>query len=107
MSVTMLFALIFFGKRSHQRLKAASSSGSSTHSRLFYVTDRKTGTRFLVDTGAEVHNSDPPSSQQRKFPSKITLQAVNHTPIGTYGQKSVTLDLGIFTPYFSMGIHSR
>ena len=94
MSVTMFFSLIVFGKRSHQRLEAASSSGSSAHSRLFYVTDRKTGTRFLVDTGAEV-SVLPPSSQQRKFPSKITLQAVNHTPIATYGQKSVTLDLGL------------
>ena len=90
----MFFSLIVFGKRSHQRLEAASSSGSSAHSRLFYVTDRKTGTRFLVDTGAEV-SVLPPSSQQRKFPSKITLQAVNHTPIATYGQKSVTLDLGL------------
>ncbi len=91
----LLFILnLKFGKRPSQRLEATSSSGSTAHSRLFYVTDRQTGVRFLVDTGAEV-SVIPPTSHQRKFPSKLTLQAVNNSTISTFGQQSVTLDLGL------------
>eukprot|EP00794_Sanderia_malayensis_P018523 gene18523-biopygen15608 len=60
--------------------------------RLFYVSDRYTGTRFLVDTGADV-SVFPPSSSDKLRTSPVTLQAVNHTPITTYGEKSCTLDI--------------
>eukprot|EP00794_Sanderia_malayensis_P005073 gene5073-biopygen4132 len=71
-----------------------SSPGLSPSSRLFYVTDRYTGTRFLVDTGADV-SVLPPSSSDKLRTSPVTLQAVNHTPITTYGEKSCTLDIGL------------
>ena len=40
-------------KHSGRALAAMSVSGP-VNSRLFYITDQDTGTRFLVDTGAEV-----------------------------------------------------
>ena len=41
------------GKREGQSLVATGATGRS-HSRLFYIKDRTSGLRFLVDTGAEV-----------------------------------------------------
>ena len=64
-------------------------------SRLFYVTDRSTGLRFLVDTGAQV-SVIPPSRTDRKSPHpNLTLQAVNGTAIPTFGTRSLTLNLGL------------
>ena len=50
--------------------------------------------KFLVDTGAAV-SVFPPSKQQRLKPCAFTLQAANGSRIKTYGQRSLTLDLGI------------
>ena len=77
------------GKRSGQSLAATSATGPQ-HSRLFHVTDRSTGTRFLVDTGAEV--SVVPRKHRRE---NLSLQAVNNTSITTYGTRSLTLDFGL------------
>ena len=64
-------------------------------SRLFYVTDRSSGLRLLVDTGAEV-SVIPPSGTDRKRPqTNLHLQAANNTPIRTFGSQSLTLDLGL------------
>ena len=82
------------GKLPRQRLEATSLPGTLHQSRLFYVTDRPTGTRFLVDTGADV-SVLPPSRSEKQHPSSITLQAVNKSPISTYGEKSLALDLGL------------
>lgn len=44
-----------FGKRASQHLVAANAAGCQPYtSRLFYVIDKNSGLRFLVDTGAEV-----------------------------------------------------
>ena len=73
---------------------ATSLPGTSPPSRLFYVTDRPSGTRFLVDTGADI-SIIPPSPAEKRHLSSRTLQAVNHTSIQTYGEKSLTLDIGL------------
>ncbi|XP_064456883.1 uncharacterized protein LOC135367514 [Ornithodoros turicata] len=67
----------------------------SSRQRLFCLTDRKTGVRFLVDTGAEV--CVIPASQETKkhCPPSSSLQAVNGSSIITYGEKLVTLNLGL------------
>ena len=71
-------------------------SGSGQYvCRLFYVTDRSTGFRFLMDTGAQV-SAIPPTPVQRKHPQKgLCLQAVNNSTIATYGNQLLTLDLGL------------
>ncbi|VDP32186.1 unnamed protein product [Echinostoma caproni] len=42
------------GKLDSRPAQATTVSGSPQQSRLFFVTDRHTGIRFLVDTGAQV-----------------------------------------------------
>ena len=83
------------GKRPGRSLVATSASGLQP-SRLFYIRDKITGTHFLVDTGAEVSVIPPSQGHRRRHPANhLTLQAVNNTPITTYGSRSLTLDLGL------------
>ena len=65
-------------------------------SRFLFLTDRSSRLSFLVDTGAAV--SVLPKSACRNYKpyqSNRPLQAVNHSSIQTYGEKSVLLDLGL------------
>ena len=68
-------------------------------SRLFYVSDNNTYTRFLIDTGSEVSVIPPSPSTRRLPPDKLMLTAVNDTPIPTFGKRSLTLDLGLRRPF--------
>ena len=82
-------------KRPGQALMATDTNGP-TPSRLFFVTDRTSGTRFLVDTGAQVSVIPPPPNCSRKLSSTdVTLQAVNNSGIATFGERSLTLNLGL------------
>ena len=82
------------GKRPGQSLAATGVPGL-VPSRLFYITDRTQGLRFLVDTGAEV-SVLPAACVKQKCPSEsLTLHAVNGTPIATYGTRSLSLNLGL------------
>lgn len=59
------------------------------------ITDRKSGMKFLIDTGA---NISVISKQQRYSilqNEQYTLYAANGTKIRTYGEKTLTLDLGL------------
>ena len=82
------------GKRLGRTLAATGVSGPP-HSRLFYVSDKYTNTRYLVDTGSEVSVIPPTPADRRRSPDPLTLMAVNHTPIHTYGKRSLTLNLGL------------
>ena len=83
------------GKLSSQSLMATSEPGLfSLHSRLFYITDKLTGHRFLIDTGAEV-SVIPPSQSDQEHKQDLVLQAANNTSITTYGRRSLTLNLGL------------
>lgn len=62
---------------------------------LFFVSDRTTHTRFLVDTGSEVSTIPPSPADRRRSPDNLTLMAVNNTPISTYGKRLLTLNLGL------------
>ena len=73
----------------------ATSVPGLQQSRLFYITDRSNGFRFLVDTGAEV-SVIPPSAADRKHPrTGLSLQAVNDSPIATYGDRLLTVNIGL------------
>ena len=54
-----------------------------------------THTPFLIDTGSEVSVLQPTAADRRRSPDPRTLIAVNNTSIKTYGQCSLTLDLGL------------
>ena len=79
----------------HSRTLAATGVPGPTHSRLFYIQDAHTNTRFLVDTGSEVSVIPPTPADRRRSTDSRTLTAVNNTPIRTYGQRSLTLNLGL------------
>ncbi|BHF67008.1 hypothetical protein SprV_0301003100 [Sparganum proliferum] len=82
------------GKRPRQPVTATATAGQSRPSRLFYISDKSSGLRFLVDTGAEISVIPPPRRHHLK-PSQFSLQAANCTTINTYGQRSLTLDIGL------------
>ena len=76
-------------------LMATGVAGQSFVSRLFYVTDRSTSLRFLIDTGAEVSVIPPSRTERQYHQDGLVLQAVNDTAIATFGKRSLTLDLGL------------
>lgn len=82
------------GKLRAPSLVEAFSDGRSFQHRL-HVTDQTTGMTFLVDTGADI--SLIPYDKVRKVHSPSTLQlfAANGTRIDTFGEKCLTLDLGL------------
>ena len=73
----------------------ATTAAGLLPSRLFYVDDRSTGLRFLVDTGAEVSVVPPSPSERLHRRDNLSLQAANNSEIATYGTRSLTLDLGL------------
>lgn len=81
-------------KRAGHSLVAASDTGLNP-SRLFHIHDKRSGLRFLVDTGAEVSILPPSPSDRTSRRGQFSLQAVNSTDIPTYGVRSLTLDLGL------------
>ena len=81
-------------KRQSQALAAMSAPGMH-RSHLLLVTDHSNGLRFLFDTGAEA-SVIPPSRTDHKYQQdSMGLQAVNGTPITTFGTRSLTLNLGL------------
>ena len=73
----------------------AASGPGLLPSRLFYVTDRSNGYRFLVDTGAEVSVIPPSATDRKHRRTSLSLQAVNDSPIATYGHRLLTVNLGL------------
>lgn len=72
-----------------------SQDATGTRSRLFYISDRITGRRFLVDTGAEVSVVPASRLDRQRAERTASLQAVNSSAIATFGQRSLTIDLGL------------
>lgn len=69
--------------------------GVPSECRLFFVSDKSTSLRFLVDTGAAISVIPPSGRERTQLDNAISLQAANGTRIQTYGRKSLTLDLGL------------
>ena len=94
-----LTVLLSVGKPVSQAISATTLPGSSPMiGRLFYVRDRQSNTRFLVDTGAAVSVIPPASLSSRKRPVSSTLpqlQAANRSTIATYGQRLLHVDIGL------------
>lgn len=85
------------GKLRGQSLMATSDCPPSP-SRLF-VTDRKTKTQFLVDTGSDLCVFPRSRLLERQIPTSYQLTAANGTAIYTYGYAHFTLDLGLRRNY--------
>ena len=86
--------LVFYFKKRGTQPVQVTCGLAATSSRLFSVLDTNTNSRFLVDTGAQV------SVLKRTHQDKVAhdgfrLQAANGSSITTYGQRSVTLNIGL------------
>lgn len=67
--------------------------GAMNRSRRLILYDNINKLKFLIDTGADV-SVVPPNESQRKYPDKnVYLYAANKSPIQTYGEKILTVDL--------------
>ena len=78
-------------------VEAVGPTGEHAHcQRLFQVRDKDSKHGYLVDTGAQVSVVPPTSTERKNGPVKgMLLQAANGSLIRTYGQRSVTLNLGL------------
>ena len=76
---------------------ARAAAGESRPVKRLLVTDTKTGTRFLVDTGADI--SVLPQIWAKGIfwsrPTNRCLYGANGTIIPTYGEKEINLDFGL------------
>ena len=72
-------------------------AGGVTKGRLLHIQNVSTGLTFLVDSGAQISLLPATNSYRFRGSDKLTLQAVNKSVIKTYGQKLMTLDLGVKT----------
>ncbi|BHF77212.1 hypothetical protein SprV_0502031600 [Sparganum proliferum] len=83
------------GKRSRPAVEAnTAGSAANVHTRRLFLWDRIAGAKFLVDSGAEV-SVVPPTPAERKTRSSFCLTAANNSSIPTFGQRFITLDLGL------------
>nr|VZI01885.1 unnamed protein product [Spirometra erinaceieuropaei] len=85
-----------------RKVSATNLSDSSNPGHTFYVRDTRSGRRFFVDTGAQL-SVIPPTPADRRCPNPgLFLQAVNTSPITTFGTCSLSLDIGLrrLFPYF-------
>ena len=87
--------MLLVGKRQGQSLVATSVTGQQSSSRLFYISDRSTGLQFLINTGVEVSVVPTSRTERMHRQDYLSLQAVNGTSIPTFGNRSLTLDLGL------------
>ena len=85
-------------KIDRRRVHATNAVGQQALGRLCTIFDPLTKHTFLIDTGAEV-SVIPPEQGTTTSLSLTTLRAANGTPISTYGQKFLTLNLGLRRSY--------
>ncbi|XP_035210731.1 uncharacterized protein LOC118185052 [Stegodyphus dumicola] len=65
--------------------------------RLF-IKDRKTGIKFLIDSGADI-SLIPADTKSKSTCTSYKLYAANGTEIPTFGSKVLTVDLGLRRPF--------
>ena len=80
------------------RTLLAADTGVPENSYRLFVTDKKTGLSFLVDTGANI-SVLPRIKGCVTTPLPFKLYAANNTEISTYGEKTLELDLNLRRPY--------
>ena len=83
------------GKRHNQQVTATNSADKNC---LFYGWDRKNKSKFLIDTGAAI-SVIPYKNEPSAKPSLFRLPATNGSPIETYGNKSLTLNIDMRRDY--------
>ncbi|GFV59531.1 uncharacterized protein TNCV_1752701 [Trichonephila clavipes] len=71
----------------------------SKHTSRLFLLDRKSGQKFLIDSGSEICVI-PPSPTMNKSPqSNFSLFAANNTKVPAYGMVRKELNLGLRRPF--------
>ncbi|GFX67241.1 transposon Tf2-8 polyprotein [Trichonephila clavipes] len=70
----------------------------SKHTSRLFLLDRKSGQKFLIDSGSEICVI-PPSPTMNKSPQSNFLFAANNTKIPAYGMVRKELNLGLRRPF--------
>ncbi|GFU82260.1 uncharacterized protein TNCV_2444131 [Trichonephila clavipes] len=77
----------------------AGKAEPSKHTSRLFLLDRKSGQKFLIDSGSEICVI-PPSPTMNKSPqSNFSLFAANNTKIPAYGMVRKELNLGLRRPF--------
>ncbi|GFV37638.1 retrovirus-related Pol polyprotein from transposon 17.6 [Trichonephila clavipes] len=93
-----VFHLVHLCKKRVSSVIAGMAELSKHTSRLFLL-DRKSGQKFLIDSGSEICVI-PPSPTMNKSPqSNFSLFAANNTKIPAYGMVRKELNLGLRRPF--------
>ena len=72
-----------------------STCNPSLQEQRLHVIDRKTGIKFLVDSGSIVSLLPRTFATRQSFPRALKLTAANGSSISTYGQRLLAIDLGL------------
>lgn len=75
----------------------ATATDGETKSRRLFLHDKSTKSSVLINTGAEI-SVIPPSLYDLKNATSHILYSVNQEPIRTYGERMVTMNLGLRRP---------
>lgn len=63
-------------------------------SHRLFISDRRTGLQFLIDSGSDV-SLLPRTFKGNRIPARYSLTAANGTSITTYGSKLLVIDVGL------------
>ncbi|UYV77242.1 hypothetical protein LAZ67_15000213 [Cordylochernes scorpioides] len=83
-----------FNKKAKNQQENSNNNLNNKSHRLF-ITDYRNKISFLLDTGAEISVLPPRPEDRRRGSTKFTLTAANNSPIKTYGERFLNLDLGL------------
>lgn len=82
------------GKQKMGSVIAATHDSSIQQSWRLFIRDAATGYTFLIDSGADV-STLPARIADKKHKTEHYLYAANGTPIPTYGERTLNLNLGL------------
>ncbi|KAF6769226.1 hypothetical protein AHF37_12695 [Paragonimus kellicotti] len=89
----------FGGKLRSQPVMTTTALGTGSPSRRLFVRDSASNYIFLVDSGAEISVIPSSPKDKTRVNKNFVLTAANNTTINTYGQRSLTLNLGLRRPF--------
>ncbi|GFS49807.1 hypothetical protein TNCV_4344691 [Trichonephila clavipes] len=94
-----VFHLVHLCKKKRVSSVIAGMAEPSKHTSRLFLLDRKSGQKFLIDSGSEICVI-PPSPTMNKSPqSNFSLFAANITKIPAYGMVRKELNLGLRRPF--------
>ncbi|GFW26812.1 transposon Tf2-9 polyprotein [Trichonephila clavipes] len=71
----------------------------SKHTSRLFLLDRKSGQKFLIDSGSEICVIPPSPTMNKSSQSNFSLFAANNTKIPAYGMVRKELNLGLRRPF--------